>query len=58
MNLMKNRNLNVGIDNIERVELDVLQNLHLLLSPGDEALQFLSLLVIVLSHLLGMADDK
>lgn len=32
MNLMKNKNLDVGID--KRVELDVLQNLHLLLSLG------------------------
>lgn len=58
MNLMKNENLDVRIDNIKRVELDVLQNLHLLLTSSDEALQFLSFLVIVLSHLLGMADDK
>lgn len=55
---MKDKNLDVGIDNIKRVELDVLQNLHLLLSPRDEALQFLSLLLIVLSHLLGTTDDK
>lgn len=59
MSLMKNKNLNVRIDNIERREgLDVLQNLHPLLIPRDEALQFLSLLVIVLSHPLGMAVDK
>jgi len=56
MNLMKNENLDVGID--RRRGLDVLQNLHLLLIPRDETLQFLSLLVIVLSHLLRMADDK
>lgn len=59
MNLMKNKNLDVRIDNIKGVEgLDVPQNLHLLLTAGDEALQFLSLLVIVLSHLLGMTVDK
>lgn len=60
MNLMKNKNLDVRIDNIkrEREGLDVLQNLHLLLTARDEALQFLSFLVIVLSHLLGMTVDK
>lgn len=57
---MKNKNLDVRIDNIkgEGEGLDVPQNLHLLLTVRDEALQFLSLLVIVLSHLLGMTVDK
>lgn len=55
---MKNKYLDVRIDNIKRVGLDALQNLHLLLTPRDEALQLLSFLVIVLSHLLGTSDDK